>query len=109
MEIDLADAVAVVRADLLEAAARAQPDELAFKVGPIEMEFAVELRRDAKAKLGFKAWVASGEVEGSVGRSGSHRVAVTLTPLQPDGTDLLVGGSSSRPEGPGNVSERIGR
>ena len=80
-----------------------------FKVGPIEMEFAVELRRDARAKLRFKAWVASGDVEGSIARSGSHRVCLTLTPLQPDGTDLLVGGTSTRPEGPGDVSGRIGR
>jgi hypothetical protein len=108
LEIDLADAVAVVRSDLLEAASRAEPDELAFVVGPVEMEFAVELRRDAKAKLGFRAWVVSADAEGSLGNTGTHRVTFTLTPVQPDGKDLLVHGRS-RPEGPGDVSERVGR
>ena len=108
MEIDLADAVAVVRGDLLKAASKAQPDGLSFVVGPIEMEFAVELRRDAKAKLGFRAWVVSADAEGSVGNKGTHRVTFTLTPVQPDGKDLLVRGTS-RPEGPGDVSERVGR
>jgi len=57
MEIALADAVAALRDELLEAAARSAGQDLAFQVGPVEMKFAVELRADAKVKAGFKAWV----------------------------------------------------
>ncbi|MFG3701387.1 trypco2 family protein [Micromonospora sp. NPDC047620] len=111
MEIELADAVAVVREELLEAARRGADHEVGFVVGPIEMEFAVELRADVKAKAGFKAWVlASAEVQAGVTRGSIHRVKVTLTPKQPDGTDLLIADApGSRPAGPGDVSERIGR
>ncbi|MEU0924531.1 trypco2 family protein [Streptomyces malaysiensis] len=88
MEIELADAVAAVRDELLEAAARGVGQDLAFKVGPVQLEFTVELRADAKAKAGFKAWVIN-------------------TPQRPDGSDLLVHGDPSRQQGPGDVSGRI--
>jgi hypothetical protein len=47
VEIELADAVAAVREELFDAARRGVGQEVAFVVGPIEMEFAVELRADA--------------------------------------------------------------
>ncbi|WP_308426304.1 trypco2 family protein, partial [Streptosporangium pseudovulgare] len=59
MEIELADAVEAVRDELLAAAVRGAGSEIAFTVGPIELEFAVELKVDAKAKGGFKAWVVT--------------------------------------------------
>src|SRR6266508_2765905 len=76
----------------------------------IEMEFAVELRADAKAKAGFKAWVlASAEVEAGVSRGRTHRVMVTLTPKRPDGGDLLIAAEPDGPAGPGDVSGHVGR
>ncbi|MFD3843687.1 trypco2 family protein [Streptomyces sp. NPDC058642] len=107
MEIELADAVAVLRDELLDAVARGSSQEIAFKIGPIELEFAVELRTDAKAKAGFKAWVVSGDVEAAVARGRTHRVKVALTPQRPDGGDILIRGSDRRPPGPGNLTGRI--
>jgi hypothetical protein len=54
VEIELADAVAAVRDELVEAAARGVGQAVSFTVGPIEMEFAVELRADARAKAGSR-------------------------------------------------------
>ncbi|MGW6839460.1 trypco2 family protein [Streptomyces sp. NPDC054958] len=107
MEIELADAVAAVRDELLEAAARGAGQDLEFKVGPVELEFAVELRADAKVKAGFKAWVVSGDVETGAARARTHRVKVMLTPQRPGGGDLLVHGNAARPQGAGDVSEYI--
>ena len=110
VEIELADAVAAVRDELVEAAARGVVgQEIGFAVGPIEMEFAVELRADAKAKFGFKAWVLSGDVEGGVEHGRTHRVAFTLTPKRPGGGDLLISGRPEQASGPGDVSEHLGR
>jgi len=108
MEIELADAVAAVRDELLTAAARGAGTDVEFVVGPVELEFAVELRADTKAKAGFKAWVVSGDVEAGVARARTHRVKVTLTPKRADGGDLLV---SADPDGdhPDDVSGHIGR
>lgn len=110
MEIELADAVAAVRDELLRAAARGTGQPVRFLVGPIELEFAVELRQDTKAKAGFKAWVVSGDAEGGLSRGRTHRVSMTLTPVGPDGREVLVSGDPARSvDGPGDVSDTIGR
>ncbi|MET7704057.1 trypco2 family protein [Streptomyces sp. NPDC005485] len=107
MEIELADAVAAMRDELLQASARGAGQDLAFKVGPVELEFAVELRADARAKAGFKAWVVTGEAEAGVARTRTHRVKIALTPQQPGGGDLLIHGRPEREQGPGDVSGYI--
>lgn len=108
MEIELSKAVAALRDELLEAAALGASEELALKVGPVELEFTVQLRADAKAKAGFKAWVLTGDVEAGAGRSRTHRVMVTLTPQRPGGGDLLVRGTARPTRGPGDVAGHIG-
>lgn len=108
MEIELGDAVAALRDELVHAAARGIGQRVEFLVGPIELEFAVELRQDAKAKAGFKAWVASGDAEGGLSRVRTHRVSITLTPKGPGGNTWLVAGDL-RQDGPGDVSGTIGR
>lgn len=109
MEIELGDAVAAVREELVNAAARGIGQPVEFEVGPIELEFTVELRQDTKAKAGFKAWVVSGDVEGGLSQGRTHRVSITLTPIGPDGHRLLVAGDSATrpPDGPGDVSGTI--
>jgi Trypsin-co-occurring domain 2 len=110
MDIELADAVAVVREELLEAAQRGVGQQVGFVVGPIEMEFTVELKADAKAKAGFKAWVlASAEVEAGVSRGRTHTVRVTLTPKNATGGDLLISDTTTDGTGPGDVSGHLGR
>ena len=108
MDIELADAVASVREELLTAAARDSDPEIAFAVGPIELEFAVELRADARAKTGFKAWVLSTDIEAGGARARTHRVKVTLTPKRPDGTDLLIAAAPDASFGPGGGSGSTG-
>jgi len=107
VDIELADAVAAVRDELLTAAARGAGQDVVFAVGPIELEFAVELRKDAKAKAGFRAWVVSADAEAGVSHTAKHRVTVSLTPRRADGGDLLVTGEPLA--GPGDVSGHIGR
>jgi hypothetical protein len=109
LNIELADAVAAIRGELLEAAERGAGEDIAFTVGPIEMEFTVELRADAKAKAGFKAWVLDSEVEAGVSRGRTHRVMLTLTPKGPDGGDLFIAGKPDGASGPGDLSEHVGR
>ncbi|MFG2697231.1 trypco2 family protein [Kitasatospora sp. NPDC048407] len=108
MDVPLADTVAAVRDELLEAAARAgDAPQVVFAVGPVEMEFEVELRADAKAKAGFKLFAVGAETEAGLSRGRTHRVSLTLTPKRPDGGDLLVSSAQERPDGPGDTTGRI--
>lgn len=79
-ELRLAAAVQTLRYELDQAAQQAQGQDLTFEVAPIQMEFEVQFRADAKAKGGFSAWIATGEAETGAGRTSSHKVAFTLTP-----------------------------
>ncbi|MFE9258837.1 trypco2 family protein [Streptomyces sp. NPDC006879] len=108
MDVPLVDAVAAVRDELIAAAgAGGTHPDLVFAVGPVEMEFEVELRADAKAKAGFKLWAVGAETEAGVSRGRTHRLSFTLTPRRVGGGDLLVGGSPDRQAGPGDVEGRI--
>ncbi|MEU1983274.1 trypco2 family protein [Nocardia sp. NPDC019395] len=109
MEIELSDAVAALRNELLRAAAQGAGSGIGFLVGPIEMSFEVELRADAKVKGGFKAWVVTGDAEAGGSRARKHRVSLTLTPQLGSGTDLIVGAETSAEPGPGDVSGYLGR
>ncbi|WP_405010984.1 trypco2 family protein [Kitasatospora sp. NBC_01539] len=108
MDIPLVEAVAAVRDELIAAARLGgEHPEVVFSVGPVEMEFEVEVRADAKAKAGFKLWAVGAETEAAVSRGRTHRVSFTLTPRSAHGGDLLVSGGAGRPAGPGDTSGRI--
>ncbi|MFI1800754.1 trypco2 family protein [Streptomyces sp. NPDC020379] len=99
-DIELADAVQAVRDGLTTAAARGTGQDIVFDVGPIAMEFSVEIRRDLKGSGGVKAWVVSADAEASRGSTRTHRVSFTLTPKDArTGGNLRVGN-----ERPGGVS-----
>lgn len=88
--MELAEAVQAVRDELLRAAAQGAGSDVAFQVGPIQMEFTVELRADARARGGIKAFVVSGEAEAGAGRTHTHRVTLTLEPRKATGDPLLI-------------------
>jgi len=89
-ELGLAAAVASVRDELLKAASAAADQDIRFDVGDITMEFSVEMRKDAKAKFGFTAWVVTAGVEGGLGRSDVHKVTVALRPHLKNGEPVEV-------------------
>jgi hypothetical protein len=86
-DIELADAVRAVRDGLMAAAADGDGERIRFEVGPISMEFTVEIRREAGARAGVKAWVLSADADARATRGTTHRVSFTLTPR-----DAVTGG-----------------
>lgn len=79
--IELADAVQAVRDELIAAAARGIGQDVEFEVGDIELEFAVELRKEAKGGLKVKAFVVEAGLDGGVSSTRTHRVKVALKAL----------------------------
>ncbi|MEV7213288.1 trypco2 family protein [Kitasatospora cineracea] len=86
--IELADAIEAIRLELLAAAERGRGQAVQFEVGPVTLDFTVELTRDARAKAGIKAWVLSADAEAGLKHTRTHQVSVTLTPK-----DAATGGS----------------
>ncbi|MFF5360826.1 trypco2 family protein [Streptomyces scabiei] len=86
--IELADAVQVVRDQLISASSRGIGQDVRFEVGEIHMEFTVELRSEDKAGAKIRAWVIDAGAEGSQSNTQTHKVAFTLKPK-----DARTGGS----------------
>ncbi len=109
--IELADAVASIRNQLIEAATRATDHPVSFAVGDIQMEFTLELRREAKAGGKVKAWVVEAGADAARTTGRTHKVAFTLTPrnaatgeaweigTEDDGSTAGFGGSTAQDDG----------
>lgn len=78
--IELADAVDSVRNQLIEAASRATGRPLSFELGPVQMEFTLELRKEHKAGGKVKAWVVEAGTDTARTSGHTHKVSFTLTP-----------------------------
>lgn len=97
--IGLPEAIRGLRAQLSEAMKEGSGEEVRFKVGPVELEFAVEVSREAGASGGVKFWVVSLEAKGTGTRTTTHRVKLALVPMTTEGKDLEVGGRlTGRPD-----------
>jgi hypothetical protein len=97
--VEIADAVAVLRAELVRAAQEGEGTEhdLSFDLGDIEMEFQLELTVDASARGGFRAWVVSGDLDGRLSRRALHRVKLTLSPRTKGGERWHIGAEDEEP------------
>ncbi|MYW47180.1 trypco2 family protein [Streptomyces sp. SID161] len=100
-EIGIAEAVEHLRAELVAAAAGSGSGPR-FEVGPVELEFSVEMRKEGGAKAGLKAWVVSAGAEASVSRASVHRVKLVLTPKD-TGTGGAYHVNTDRPDGTGEL------
>jgi hypothetical protein len=88
--VGLADAIRALRAELTAAMAEGQGQELKFKSGPVEMEFALEVTKEAGVEAGVKFWVVTLGGKGSVSAAATHRVKLELQPVGEGGTDFVI-------------------
>jgi len=97
--VGLADAIDQVRAELEQAVKNGQQSPVAFRAGPVELEFEVAFTRAGGVNGGFQLSVLSfgAKHEKSVGAT--HRVKVALTPADRDGRDILIGDTGPRDTG----------
>ena len=95
--VGLSEAIATVRAELERAIEEGEGSALAFRAGPIEMEFQVSFSKTGSAGAGVRAWVVSAETKGELSNSATHRLKLSLTPVRrPDGTDQIIGDVGAR-------------
>jgi hypothetical protein len=83
-QLGLVEAIDALRRDLVAAQRKAeQAKTLRFRLGPVEMEFLVEVTKEGKGTAGVKFWVINASAEGTLTRATSHRVTLTLHPYDP--------------------------
>jgi hypothetical protein len=92
---ELGDTVSAVREQLQRAMVQGQGETLKFRTGPVEMEFAVEVKKEAgvKAKVFVLPWTV--EAQGAVSTVGTHRIKITLQPVDDQGNDAKISAHAS--------------
>ena len=89
--VELAAAIGQVREQLTKAIEEGKDSPVAFRAGPVELEFEVQFAASGGGEAGVKVWVVSVGAKGDVSRGTTHRLKVTLTPVDRVGKDALIG------------------
>lgn len=97
--VGLADAIDQVRAELEQAIINGQGSPVAFRAGPVELEFEVAFTRTGGVNGGFQLSVLSFGAKREKSSGATHRVKVSLTPAGRDGRDMLIGDTGLRDAG----------
>lgn len=78
--IELAKVIEELRGELDAAVLAGAGKALRFDLGPIELEVAVAITREAGAGAKVRFWVVDGGAEGKVSGSSTQRIKLTLEP-----------------------------
>jgi Trypsin-co-occurring domain 2 len=98
--VGLADAIGQVRAELEKAIKDGEKSPVAFRAGPVELEFEVAFTRTGGVSGGFQLSVLSLGASRDKSAATTHRVKIALTPADRDGRDMLIGDTGPRDAGP---------
>src|SRR5690349_7836850 len=100
--IGLADAIGMLRAEVLAAHGEAAKSTLQFPVESMTLELKVVATRSADGKAGFCVPFVNVELGGSAGwqRETTQTVTVTFgSPVDPAGNPVKVAGTGDKPKG----------
>lgn len=94
----LAEAIAAVRSELELALDDGQGHRISFLMGQVEMEFAVDVKKDGEARAKVMVLPWSAEAKGSYATGTVNRLKITLQPVDEQGKDQKIAAAS--PERP---------
>jgi Trypsin-co-occurring domain 2 len=97
--VGLAEAIDQVRTELEQAIKDGERSAVAFRAGPVELEFEVAFAKTASAQGGLQLSVLSFGAKGERSSTATHRVKVALTPVDRQGRDKLIGDVGKRDTG----------
>jgi hypothetical protein len=92
-DVPLASAIEALREELVTAVEQGADQKVRFALGPIELDFEVEITSEGGLDAGVRFWVVSLGAKGSRSSAQTHRVHVSLSPVAADDTSapLIVG------------------
>jgi Trypsin-co-occurring domain 2 len=98
-KVTLAQAIAEIRAQLIEANAQSKNEAIRFIATEIEVELEIVFKLEAEAGAGFKLFSLV-DVSGKAkrGDESTHKVTVKLSPIKSDGTPVEVADSDREPK-----------
>jgi hypothetical protein len=78
--VGLAEAIIQLRTELDTARAAGEGEQLRFEVGPVELEFTVDVKKEGGLNTGIRWGLVSAEAKGTLASSSSHRMKLVLQP-----------------------------
>jgi hypothetical protein len=97
--LGLGKAIDQVRTELEQAIRDGESSPVAFRAGPVELEFEVAFAKTGGVEGGFQLSVLSFGAKGERSSTATHRVKVALTPVDRQGRDKLIGDVGKRDTG----------
>jgi|SRR5215831_15713534 len=97
--VGLADAIGQVRVELEQAIEEGAQSAVAFRAGPVDLEFEVAFAKTGGVQGGFQLSVLSFGAKGERSSTATHTVKVSLTPVDREGHDKLIGDVGERDVG----------
>jgi hypothetical protein len=94
--IGLPQAIRSLRSELALAMQEGEGEDLRFTMGPVELEFLVQVTRARTGEAGVKFWVVSLGGSAGVTDSATHRVKLSLLPVTAGGESVMVGDEVAR-------------
>ncbi|WP_237328326.1 trypco2 family protein [Streptomyces sp. CBMAI 2042] len=90
---ELAETISTIRAELQQAMSDGVGQQLAFRTGPVELEFSIEVRKQGEAKAKVFVLPFSAEARAGVSADAVHRIKLTLQPIEAaTGKDANISG-----------------
>ena len=81
VDVPLASAIKALRRELVTALHEGKDQDVRFALGPIELEFQVEVSREGGGDAGIKFWVVSLGAKGTRRSGTTHTVKLSLSPV----------------------------
>ena len=88
--VGLADAITALRRELNTAMSAGKSDDLRFGLGPVELEFLLEVKRDGGGEAGVRFGVVTVGVKGDMSKASTHRVKLVLQPQDRHGRPVDI-------------------
>lgn len=89
-QVRLASMIMMLRKELSAARGQAKGADIAFTVGPIELDLEIGVTKEGEADAGIRFWVISLGAKGSYEKAQIQHLKLTLTPHHPGGGDFEV-------------------
>ena len=90
IRVPLAETVRVLRQELERATAEGDGKGVRFALGPVELEFQVEVTWEGGVDSGVRFYVISAGAKASRSSASTHTVKLTLMPIGADGEDVKI-------------------
>jgi hypothetical protein len=80
--VGLSDAIAALRKELATALSAGKDEDVKLRLGPVELEFLLDVKREGGGSGGIRFWVVSLEGKTVVSHDSLHRIKLSLQPVQ---------------------------